>query len=121
MLGAGAMGPGRAQVFATAGHRVALSSRTEATLERAQATVAGDLAAFLRHGLLEEAALPRVPGRISPTTSLAEAGEGPHLGVKSGRGFCDYGDRDPDEVLAARDDALLGVFTALRPHLESRI
>ena len=83
VLGAGAMGPGLAQVFAAAGHPVALYSRSEATLARAQATIAGNLATFVRHGLLEEAAVADVVGRISPGTSVAEAGEGAAVVVET--------------------------------------
>jgi len=83
VIGAGAMGPGLAQVFATAGHPVALYSRTEATLERAQATIAANLATVVRHGLVAEAEVPRIIARIAATTSIAEAGEGAHLVVET--------------------------------------
>ena len=77
------MGPGLAQVFAAAGHPVTLFSRTAATLERAQATIAANLATFVRHGLADETAVPGILGRITPTTSVAEAGEAAHLVVET--------------------------------------
>ena len=46
--------------------------------------------------------------------SLAERVECGDLGVKTGKGFFDYGDRDLEEVLAARDHALITAFTAAR-------
>ena len=83
MLGAGAMGPGLAHVFAAAGHPVALYSRTAATLERAHATIAANLATFVRHGLVAEEDVPRILGRIAATTRLAEAGDGARLVVET--------------------------------------
>jgi 3-hydroxybutyryl-CoA dehydrogenase len=44
--------------------------------------------------------------------SLVDRVERGDLGVKSGRGFYDYSDRDLVDVLAERDDALLDAFAA---------
>ncbi len=46
------MGPGLAQVFATAGYDVALWSRTSATLERAASVIAANLATFAERGMV---------------------------------------------------------------------
>jgi 3-hydroxybutyryl-CoA dehydrogenase len=46
--------------------------------------------------------------------SLVERVERGELGVKTGRGFFDYGDRDFEEVLAARDHALIKSFAVAR-------
>ena len=83
VVGAGTMGPGLAQVFATAGHPVALYSRTPATLDRALTVAAGNLQTFVRHGRLDAGDVPQILARIAPTTSLSEAGEGASLVVES--------------------------------------
>jgi len=75
VIGAGTMGPGLAQVFATAGYEVSLYSRTEETLQKALAVIRSNLATFVQQGLLEQTAVPGVLSRISPTRSLEEAGD----------------------------------------------
>ena len=45
--------------------------------------------------------------------SLVERVEKGELGAKTGKGFFDYSDRDPEDVLRERDDALLRVFGAV--------
>ena len=82
VVGAGTMGPGLAQVFAGAGHPVSLYSRTAATVERALSVVAANLETFVRHGLLEASDVPAILARITPTTSLVEAGAGASLIVE---------------------------------------
>lgn len=68
------MGPGLAQVFATAGYDVALYSRTEETLQKAQSVMASNLRTFVEQGLVEQADVPHILARIRPTRSLEEAG-----------------------------------------------
>jgi 3-hydroxybutyryl-CoA dehydrogenase len=53
--------------------------------------------------------------------SLAEHVEKGELGVKSGKGFYDYGDRDLEDVLRARDEALLEVFDETKHLISKRI
>lgn len=67
------MGPGLAQVFATAGYDVALWSRTSATLERAASVIAANLATFAERGMVDPADVPVIAARISPTQSVSEA------------------------------------------------
>jgi 3-hydroxybutyryl-CoA dehydrogenase len=83
IFGAGTMGPGLAQVFATAGFDVALWSRTEATLDRASSVIAANLATFVERGLVETEAVPEVVSRISPTRALDEASEGAHVVIET--------------------------------------
>ena len=83
VVGAGTMGPGLAQVFATAGHPVSLYSRSDATLATAMTVVARNLETFVRRGMVEAGAVPGILDRIAPTTSLAEAGEGALLVVET--------------------------------------
>ena len=53
--------------------------------------------------------------------SLAEHVEKGELGVKSGKGFFDYGDRDLEDVLRGRDDALLEAFDAAKHLISTRV
>jgi 3-hydroxybutyryl-CoA dehydrogenase len=79
IFGAGTMGPGLAQVFASAGFQVALWSRTEATLCKARSVIQANLATFAERGMVARESIPEILGRISPTTAVAEAAEGAHL------------------------------------------
>jgi len=83
VFGAGTMGPGLAQVFATAGYRVALYSRKAETLDKAMSVARANLATFVEHGLLPESAVPDVLARIEPTQSLEEAGAGADLIIET--------------------------------------
>jgi len=83
VIGAGTMGPGLAQVFASAGHEVALYSRTAATLERALAVTASNLETFVHHGRLRAADVPQILARISTTQSASEAGADASLVIES--------------------------------------
>ncbi|HLA81465.1 MAG TPA: 3-hydroxyacyl-CoA dehydrogenase family protein [Thermoleophilia bacterium] len=73
VFGAGTMGPGLAQVFATAGYHVALYSRKAETLQKALSVAKTNMATFVEHGLLTENAVADALGRIAPTQSVAEA------------------------------------------------
>jgi 3-hydroxybutyryl-CoA dehydrogenase len=83
VFGAGTMGPGLAQVFATAGREVSLWSRTAATLEKAESVIAANLATFVDKGLVEAEMVPGIRARISPTQSLKEAGEEADLVIET--------------------------------------
>ena len=52
------------------------------------------------------------PARDDAPRSLVDRVARGDLGVKSGRGFYDYSGRDLEDVLAARDDALITAFAA---------
>jgi 3-hydroxybutyryl-CoA dehydrogenase len=69
------MGPGLAQVFATAGYHVALYSRTAETLDKAASVISANLATFAEQGLVDSAAVPAIMARIAPTLSVDEAGQ----------------------------------------------
>jgi 3-hydroxybutyryl-CoA dehydrogenase len=53
-------------------------------------------------------------------SSLVEHVEKGEMGVKSGKGFFDYGDRDLRDVLRTRDDALIEVFNQTRDLIYQR-
>ena len=54
-------------------------------------------------------------------SSLAEHVEKGEMGVKSGKGFFDYSDRDLRDVLRTRDDALIEVFNQTRDLIYQRV
>jgi 3-hydroxybutyryl-CoA dehydrogenase len=83
VMGAGTMGPGLAQVFASAGHPVSLYSRSAATLEKALSVAASNLETFVRHGLVAAESVPDILARISPTLSVEEAGSEASLVIES--------------------------------------
>jgi 3-hydroxybutyryl-CoA dehydrogenase len=73
VFGAGTMGPGLAQVFACAGYDVTMYSRKVETLDRAMSVARANLGTFAEAGLLSEAAIPDILGRIKTTRSVEEA------------------------------------------------
>ena len=72
VIGAGAIGRAWAIVFARAGHRVALHSRTAETLTAAREFIAASLSSLREFGLLEEAP-EAIQARIESFTDLASA------------------------------------------------
>jgi 3-hydroxybutyryl-CoA dehydrogenase len=54
-------------------------------------------------------------------SSLAEHVDRGEMGVKSGKGFFDYSDRDLREVLKTRDDALIEVFNQSKDLIYKRV
>lgn len=73
VIGAGVMGSGIAEVFARAGYRVGLYSRSEATLRRAREAVVATQTLLVRRGLLDPDAALAAADRIVPTSSFEEA------------------------------------------------
>jgi 3-hydroxybutyryl-CoA dehydrogenase len=82
IIGAGTMGPGLAQVFATSGREVWLCDREQAILDKALAVVASSLETFTRHGLVAQDGVPAVLDRVRPTESLPEAAAGADLVIE---------------------------------------
>ncbi|OFW60729.1 MAG: hypothetical protein A2133_03760 [Actinobacteria bacterium RBG_16_64_13] len=83
IFGAGTMGPGLAQVFATAGYDVTMYSRKAETLDKAMSVAKANLATFAENGLLQESAIPAILGRIKTTQSVEEAGRDADLVIES--------------------------------------
>ena len=83
IFGAGTMGPGLAQVFATAGYDVTMYSRKAETLERGMSVLRANLATFVENGLLEESAVAGVLARISTTQSVEEAAKNADFVIES--------------------------------------
>jgi 3-hydroxybutyryl-CoA dehydrogenase len=74
VFGAGTMGPGLAQVFATAGYEVAMYSRKAETIAKAEAVLETNMQTFVEHGLLKAEDVAPALGRITSTRSVEEAG-----------------------------------------------
>ncbi|MGH9175001.1 MAG: 3-hydroxyacyl-CoA dehydrogenase family protein [Vicinamibacterales bacterium] len=74
VIGAGLMGHGIAQEFAVAGYEARLHDTSDEHLERALARIRANLALMVNAGVLDPAQAEAAPGRLHPTTSLAEAG-----------------------------------------------
>lgn len=75
VVGAGTMGHGIAQVFATQGYEVALFSRTQQTLDRAKVLIESSLATFVQEGMIEKSRVPEIVGRIKMTQALEEGAQ----------------------------------------------
>src|SRR5690242_2626055 len=75
VIGNGIMGHGISQVFAVAGKDVVMIGRNEASLSAAEARIRDSLQLFERHGLISHAGAEAAAGRISISTSLADAAD----------------------------------------------
>jgi len=73
VIGAGMMGPGIAQVFATRGHPVQVYGRTAAKLSIVKDRVRVNLTRMAEYGLVESSDIARILDRIGVTTELALA------------------------------------------------
>jgi 3-hydroxybutyryl-CoA dehydrogenase len=118
IFGAGTMGPGLAQVFATAGYDVALWSRTGATLDKALSVVSANLATFVDRRLVAAEAVPEILARIVPTESVDEAAAQAELVIETiienreaKKALFEQIDRVcPEDALIASDTSYLNVF-----------
>jgi 3-hydroxybutyryl-CoA dehydrogenase len=82
VIGAGMMGTGVAQVFAAAGHRVALQDLYPEALERAPGAIRSNLSFLAEHGLFSADAVDAAAGRVRTTTDLADAADGAEFVVE---------------------------------------
>ena len=76
VIGSGMMGAGVAQVFAAAGHRVALQDLFPEALERAPRTIRRNLRLLAEHSLFAADGVDAAVARVRTTTDLAAAAEG---------------------------------------------
>ncbi len=83
VYGAGTMGPGLAQVFATAGYDVTMYSRKAETLEKGMSVARANMATFVEHGLLTAEQVKDALGRIKTTQSVAEAATDADMVIES--------------------------------------
>lgn len=83
VIGAGQMGNGIAQVFATSGHQVQLIDVDPKGLEKGLATISNSLDRLIKKELINEAEKSVILGRIQTTTSLAQGVEKTELVVEA--------------------------------------
>jgi len=74
VFGAGTMGPGVAQMFASSGYDVCMYSRKAETLDKAMALVRANFATLIAHGTSTQADADAAIARIKPTQSVEQAG-----------------------------------------------
>ena len=75
VVGAGQMGNGIAHVAAASGHAVTMIDVAESALEKAKATIAGNLERQVKKGAIDASARDAALSRIATSTSLGAAGE----------------------------------------------
>ncbi len=73
VIGAGTMGNGIAQVFATHGHAVTMVDVSAAALEKGMATIQGSLARVVKKGTITQEAATQALGRVAVATTIADA------------------------------------------------
>ena len=83
VVGAGTMGHGLAQVFATGGYDVSLFSRTQDTLKRAETLTKGSLETMVEAKLLKKSDIKPIMSRIHPTTSIEEGAKDADLAIET--------------------------------------
>ncbi len=83
VIGSGTMGNGIAHVFAQYGHEVALCDVKQEFLDRALATIGGNLDRQIKKGSVTEDQKKAILGRITATTDLATAVKGAGLVVEA--------------------------------------
>lgn len=83
VCGAGTMGPGLAQVFATRGYDVALCDLRAAALEKGLSVVRANMTTFVAHGMLSQSDMDAALQRICSTRSVIEAAADADLIIES--------------------------------------
>ncbi len=83
VVGAGTMGNGIAQVFASHGVSTVLCDVSSASVERGLAAIAASLDRFVKKEKITEADKAQILGRLSPSTDIAEAVQGVGLMVEA--------------------------------------
>ena len=76
VIGGGMMGTGVAQVFAVAGHEVALQDVFKEALQRAPGAITGNLTYLAENGLFAADGVEDAVGRVRTTTDLRDAADG---------------------------------------------
>ncbi len=75
VIGGGTMGNGIAHTFAQYGYDVLLVDTKKEFLDRALATIRGNLERQAKKGVIGQEAIPEILGRIKPTTDLNETAD----------------------------------------------
>jgi 3-hydroxyacyl-CoA dehydrogenase len=76
VLGAGTMGPGIAQTYAMGGYNVTMWTRSEATREKALASLQSQLKTFAEEGEIKAEEIDTILGRINFALTVEEAVDG---------------------------------------------
>ncbi len=108
VIGGGMMGAGVAQVFAAAGHQVALHDLYPEALERAPGALRSNLSLLADHDLFPAGAVDAAVGRVRTTTDLADAAGGADFVVE-----CVFEDLGLKQSVFERLDALCPPETIL--------
>ena len=82
VIGAGTMGHGIAQVFATGGYQVALQDSIPQALDRADTLIKSSLDTMVEAGIVKKDGIPSILSRIKPTTSLEQASDDADLAIE---------------------------------------
>ena len=82
VIGAGTMGHGIAQVFATGGYQVALQDSIPQALDRADTLIKSSLDTMVEAGIVKKDGIPSILSRIKPTTSLGQASDDADLAIE---------------------------------------
>jgi len=72
VLGAGTMGPGIAQSYATGGYEVCMYTRSEATLEKARSILHSSLKTFAEEGMIKADEIETIFNRVSFSRTVEE-------------------------------------------------
>jgi len=128
VFGAGTMGPGVAQMFATAGYEVALYSRKVETLEKAMKMVRANFATLVAHGSVSRSAADAAAGRIQTTQSLEQAGKDADFVLETiaenkdakRELYTELAGICPEQTIIASNTSSLNVFELLPDSLQSR-
>jgi len=83
VVGAGTMGHGLAQIFAQGGYDVAMFSRTQQTLDRADTLIRSSLNTMVEAGLVKKGDISHIMARIKPTRSLEEGARDADLALET--------------------------------------
>ena len=82
VIGGGMMGVGVAQVFAAAGHEVALQDVYDEALERVPGALTANLSFLAEHGLFPADGVEDAVGRVRTTSDLIDAADGADVVVE---------------------------------------
>jgi 3-hydroxybutyryl-CoA dehydrogenase len=83
IVGAGTMGHGLAQIFAQGGYDVAMFSRTQETLDRADTLIRSSLDTMAEAGMVSKGDIPWIIARIHSTRSLEEGAKDADLVIET--------------------------------------
>lgn len=83
VVGAGTMGSGLAQIYAQAGYKVVLYSRTQQTLDKAIELTKSSLQTVAAEGLIDGKEIPSILERIKTTTSLEVGAKDTDIAVET--------------------------------------